>query len=281
MKEIIVVFVASDKASEVLQPTDRAFDAPAVAVATELASILCGRLLPVFAMRADQIDSTATKTIAQRIAVRRSIIKQSSRSSSQNSFVEQRLDKRYFVRAGAGCVDAEWKTATVDEDHDLGPLAAFRLANLFTPFFAEANVPSAIDSSRSIRPCRSSLRSSRPHAFSQIPAWLHSWRRRQQVVAEGKCLGMSFQRAPLRRIQRMPSMQARGSTRGLPPSTEGGACGNRSAINCHCSFVSSYSGSILDPAAGTSVPWRDRSLIGEFLSNSPIRRKKPSCLLKS
>jgi len=107
MKEMSVVFVASDKALKVLQPTDRAFNAPAVAVATELATVLRSRLLTVLAMRTDQIDTTATKTISQRVAVRSSIIKQSSRPTSQKSFFEQRLDKRYFVRAGAGRVDAE------------------------------------------------------------------------------------------------------------------------------------------------------------------------------
>jgi hypothetical protein len=164
---------------------------------------------------------------------------------------------------------------TVGEHHDLGAFAALGLAHAFAPFFAEENVPSANDSSRLTFPFRSSARTKRAQAFSQMPAWVHSLSRRQQVAGEGKYFGKSFHRAPVRRTHRIPSTHRRGSTRGRPPLEDGGLWGNRSAINCHCSFVSSYSGSILDPAAGTSVPGRDRLRIGELLSYSPIRRQKP------
>jgi hypothetical protein len=67
------------------------------------------------------------------------------------------------------------------------------------------------------------------------------------VLGEGKCLGRSFQRAPLRRIQRTPSTQGRVGARGRPPLAEGAGSGNRSLIKNHCSSVSSGWGSILDP----------------------------------
>jgi hypothetical protein len=175
------------------------------------------------------------------------------------------------VRARAGRVDAEGKTATVDEDHDLCPLAAFGLANLFAPFFAEANVPSAMDSSRSTRPWRSSFRSNRPHAFSQTPASVHFFRRRQQVVAEGYRSGKSLHRASLRRIQIIPSTQGRDATTGRPPLGPTGVSGNRSSINSHCSSVSSNSGSVLDPSGGSTAR-RDRFVMSASFRLHSIRQ---------
>jgi hypothetical protein len=71
-----------------------------------------------------------------------------------------------------------------------------------------------------------------------MPASVHSRNRRQHVEGEGKQLGRSFQRAPVRRIQRMPSAQARAGARGRPPCGDRGFSGNKSAIKDHCSSVS-------------------------------------------
>ena len=273
MKKVSVVFVPGDKASEVLQPTDRAFNSPAATVATEFATILGRRPLAGLAMRTDQIDSSAAKPRTQRVAISRSIVNQPLSLSSQDSLLEQRLDESYFVGAGACSVNSERKTMAVDEDHDLRPLSAFGLANLFTPFLAVANVPSAMDSSRHTRPWRSSFRSKRPQAFSQTPASVHFWRRRQQVVAEGNRSGRSFHLAPLRRIQMIPSTHGRDATTGRPPLGPTGVSGNRSLINCHCSSVSSYSGSVLDPS-GVSTAGRDRAFMSASFRLHSLRTKQ-------
>ena len=248
-----MVLVASDQPSKVLKPTDRPLDFPAATVAAERTPILRGRLGAVFAMWTDQLDATTVKPFAQRIAIGRRVVDQSPRLASKNSVFEQRLNESYFMGTRASCVDTEWETMAVGEDHNLRALTTFCLADLFTPFFADENVPSAKDSSRSTRPSRSSCRTNRAQTFSQTPDRVQSRWRRQQVVAEGKREGISFQRAPLRRIQRIPSTQRRDATAGRPPLGPAGVSGNRSLINCHCSSVSSSSGSIMDPAGGSTA----------------------------
>lgn len=248
-----MVLVSGDKTAKVLKPTDRSLDFPASTVAAERATILRARLGAIRPMRADKLDTPSPESLAQRIAVGGCVVDQPLWLASKESVFEQRFNECYFMRTSARCVDAERNTTTVGKHHDLGALATFRLSDLFTPFFADENVPSANDSSWSRRPSRSSRRTSRAQAFSHTPDRVQSRCRRQHVVAEGKCAGMSFHLAPLRRIQRMPSTQGRDDTTGRPPLGPTGVSRNRSLINFHRSSVSSNSGSILDPSGGSTA----------------------------
>jgi hypothetical protein len=126
--------------------------------------------------------------------------------------------------------------------HNLRAFAALGLAHARPPFFAGENVPSAKDSSVRTLPALWSFRSSRDQALARIPLLNHSLNRRQQVVGEGKHLGRSFQRAPVRRTQQIPSKQRRASQAGRPPLGEGLGVGNRSEINAHCLSVNSRFG---------------------------------------
>jgi hypothetical protein len=171
------------------------------------------------------------------------------------------LDEIHLGVIGCFDIDCKRQAGRIGEDHNLGSFATFGLANVITPFFAEANVPSANPSCQSIWPLLSSLRSKRFHALSNAPLPVHSTKRRQQVAYDGNLGGMSFQRAPLRSSHRMPSKQARGSAFGRPPWGLGRPLEKRSAISSQCSSLSSgcksfVSGSILDPALS-----RDRSVI--------------------
>jgi hypothetical protein len=161
---------------------------------------------------------------------------------------------------------------TVGENHGLGSLATLGLANAFAPFFADENVPSAMDSSRLISPRRSSFRKSLPQALSQMPASVQAFKRRQHVEDDGKCLGRSFQRAPVRRIQMIPSTHGRDGAVGRPPLGPTGCSGNKSEMRFHCSSVSSNSGSVLDPADDSTVS-RDRFAMSDLLSLSLITVK--------
>jgi len=269
VKQVSVEFVARDQSAEVLQPTDRAFDFPATPIASQSSAILSGRLDSVAAMRADQLDAAPLQALTQWIAISSSIVDQVTRDSTKDSFYEQRLNECYFVRAGACRIGSEREALGVGKNHNLGALASLRLTDLMTPFFAEANVPSAKVSSLFTRPRRSRFRTNRVQAFSQMPASVHSRCRRQQVDVEGKCLGTSFHRAPLRSIHKMPSTQGRGDTAGRPPLRPTVGSGNKSAISDHCSSVSSKLGSILDPE-GDSIATRDRFAMSDLLSVTPI-----------
>lgn len=136
----------------------------------------------------------------------------------------------------------------VDERHEFGSLAALRFPDQCPPFFARANDPSASAWSQSILPNRSRVRRIRAQAFWKMPASVHSFSRRQHVGGDGKNVGKSFQRAPVRSIQRMPSRHSRGGIRGRPPSRVIARSGNRSSITSHCASVSSKRGSVLDAA---------------------------------
>jgi hypothetical protein len=74
---------------------------------------------------------------------------------------------------------------------------------------------------------------------SQIPCSSQSRSRRQHVAGEGNSSGKSCQRAPLRRIHRIPSRTLRSLAGGLPPRGRGGRFGSQGRIFSHWASVSS------------------------------------------
>ena len=262
-----MAFVADKNSTEVLNPADGAFDSVAPFVAAEPTTVLGARFRPVRAMRTDQLNAALKKTRPQGIAIGRQVIQQMLGQPMQLPLLQERFNQRHFVRAGAGNVSAPGETMMIDQQQDLSALAAFGLADALTPFFAEQNVPSAMDSLVSKTPARSSWRSKRDQAFSQVPLFVHSRWRRQQVLPEGNHWGISSQRAPVRSTQHTPSKQARAGAGGRPPLGDRFGSGNKSAIKDHCSSLSSL-GSVVDPVAAPSAcPSRDRA-ISDLLSAS-------------
>jgi hypothetical protein len=254
MEEEGVELVAGDESAEGFEPTDRALDDPAFTIPPERSAVLRGRSFAAAAMRTDEFDAALGQACAERIAVGRPIVDQPVRQSIDDRLLEQRLDQSGFTEASAVDVDRERQSGAVDQEHELRALAALGRAVVIAPFLAAANVPSAKPSSHSTSPCRSSLRINRRQARSQTPSFDHCSKRRQQVTYEGNERGRSFQRAPVRKIQRMPSTHRRASARGRPPRGSGAGSLNRSEIKDHCSSLSSgrvgqLSGSILDPAS--------------------------------
>src|SRR5271169_4586694 len=130
------------------------------------------------------------------------------------------------------------KTAAVDHHHPLRPLAPLGFSDSAAPFFAGAKLPSKNDSLhfncwRSFN----SLRNARQIA-SQTPCSSQSRSRRQQVEGRGYFSGRSCQRAPLRRIHKIPSSTRRFSIHGRPPLRCLGDLGSDGAIFFHCVSVS-------------------------------------------
>lgn len=267
-KQMGVAFVADKDATEMLNPADGAFDSVSPFVAAEPAAVLSARLGAVRAMRTNELNAALQKAGPQGIAIGCQVIEEVFGQPPQLPLSEQRFDQRDFVRTGTGNVGAPGETLMIDQEQQLGAFAALRLADTSPPFFAEQNVPSAIDSVVSSPPARSSRRSRRDHALSQVPLFVHSRWRRQQVLPEGNRSGKSSQRAPVRNTQHTPSKQARAGAAGRPPWGDRFGSGNRSAINNHCSSVSSKLGSVVDPAAALSTcQLRDRA-ISDLLSTS-------------
>ena len=150
---------------------------------------------------------------------------------------------------GGGTRDAHphGKTLTVDQQQQLCSFALLRLTDTKPPFFAGAKVASAMATSQSISPSRSSFFSRRAQTFWKTPASAHSFNRLQQVGYEGNRSGQSCHRQPARSIHRMPSRHGRGGILGRPKARPSG---NRSLIKLQCSSVSSGSsgfGTVLAP----------------------------------
>ena len=257
------MFVTNDKSAEVLEPAVGALDLPSSLVPAERATVLRFGSLSVRPVRTDQLDAPRLQARSKRITVRGRIVDQSIQPLPQLSMFEQRLDQLDVVMRGAVDVGGKGSSARVNENHDFGSFAALGFADVGAPLFALENVPSARASSRSIFPRPSSCRRHRCQARWNTPDSVHSCNLRQQVAGDGNDLGKSCQRAPVRRIQRMPSRQGRGSTRGRPPAREGGSQGKRSAMRNHCSSVSCDLGSVLEaplywPAEGHQ--WNFKSM---------------------
>src|SRR2546428_147247 len=137
----------------------------------------------------------------------------------------------------------------LDHPHPLRPLAPLGCSDSSAPFFAEAKLPSRNDSlqsscSRSFN----SLKNVRP-LFSQTPCSSQSRSRRQQVEGCGYFSGKSCQRAPLRRIHKIPSSTRRFSIHGRPPLRCLGGLGSKGAIFFHCASVSNGPARAIDPPA--------------------------------
>lgn len=178
-----IAFEAGQQSAIIAQPGDGPFDFPALAVALEYATILCGVAFPAaLAMRTDELNALVSETIAQRIGVGGAVVDQSWCVLIENMIVEQRFNQSHLGGAGAVHVDPQRQPLPIDQQHQLATLAAFGRADAFAPFFAGTNVASAIATSQSSRPFRSSLCSTRRQASSKTPSSLHSHSRRQQVV---------------------------------------------------------------------------------------------------
>jgi hypothetical protein len=131
------------------------------------------------------------------------------------------------------------KTLAVDHHHPLRALAPLGFSDFRAPFFAGAKLPSRNDSLQfsCSRPL-SSARNAR-QMVSQTPCSSQSRSRRQQVDGDGNSSGRSCQRAPLRKIQRIPSRTLRSFAGGRPPRQDLRTRGNRGRIFSHWASVSS------------------------------------------
>ena len=239
--------VAHDQASEVPQPCVGALDDPAPFVPPKRAAILRGRPNAISLVRTDQFDPPLPQPLSQWIAVVRFVSDYPHRLLAWSAGVmappypdrrERCFREPDFRRGCRVKVLSQRKTAAVDHHHPLRPLAPLGFSDSAAPFFAGAKLPSKNDSLhfncwRSFN----SLRNAR-QTFSQMPCSSQSRNRRQQVEGCGYSSGKSCQRAPLRRIQRIPSSTRRFSIHGRPPRRFLRGFGSKGAIFFHCASLS-------------------------------------------
>src|SRR6266851_2168447 len=239
--------VAHHQAAEVSEPGVGAFDDPATPVPPQRSAILRRRFLAVAAMRRDQFDSAPCQPLAQRIAIVGFVGDHPHRflprtPCTMTPTYADRRERRFrepdFRRGCRVKVLSQRNTAAVDHHHPLRPLAPLGFSDSAAPFFAGAKLPSRNDSLhfncwRSFN----SLRNDR-QMFSQMLRSSQSRSRRQHVEGCGNFSGRSCQRAPLRKIHRIPSSTRRFSIHGRPPLRCLGGLGSKGAIFFHCASVS-------------------------------------------
>ena len=143
--------ITHDQSPVVVQPGDRPLHLPSVSVALQRSAILSRRPLATLPVGTDQLDAIR-RAFSERIRVSRPVVDQTDRMLAQDMTIQKRLDQRHLRRTGAVNIHCQGKSLPVDEQHQLAALASFGGANVRTPFFADANVASAIAVRRSIRP---------------------------------------------------------------------------------------------------------------------------------
>jgi hypothetical protein len=102
------------------------------------------------------------------------------------------------------------------------------------------------------------------HTRSQMPCSSHLRSRRQHVEGDGNSLGKSCQRAPLRRIHKMPSSTLRFAAGGLPPRRCFGGGGSKGSIFCHCASVNSRRYRAIRPPPWRSPPSKGKTTTGNL-----------------
>jgi hypothetical protein len=117
---------------------------------------------------------------------------------------ERGLRELDFCRGCRAKEVSQRKGAALDHHHPLRPLAPLGLSDSRAPFFAGAKLPSRNDSLQfNCWRWFNSLRNAR-QTFSQTPCSPQSGSRRQHVEGCGNSSGKSCQRAPLRKIHKIP-----------------------------------------------------------------------------
>ena len=238
--------VANDQAAIVAEPSEGAFNLPATTVTAQGSTILRARLAAIPAMRRDQFDASRCQLRAQWIAVEGPIGNHTPHSLRRPTAAmppahtdrgERFLREPDLVRGCRVKLLSQRNTLAVDHHHPLRALAPLGFSDFRAPFLAGAKLPSKNDSLQSS--CSRSFSSARNarQMVSQIPCSSQSRRRRQHVAGEGNSPGRSHQRAPLRRIHKIPSSTLRSFAVGRPPFGRLGRWGSKGRIFSHWASV--------------------------------------------
>src|SRR6516162_1570511 len=237
-----VVFVPDYESAEVVEPGKQALDFPSPFEATQSSVVLGLSLRPAsLTMRCDHLRTeTVEHLLVERIAVVGFVADKFFGHVCDEARFERSAHQLHFSRASTLCADGERKTMAVCNRHELTALAPLGLANAEPPFFAGTNVPSTKHSRRS-RPPRS-LRSwaTANNTCSNTFERTQFWNRRCTVWYGPYRSGRSCQRAPVRRIHRMPFRTVRRSLQGRPRRSARTRSGGRMvSMTCHCWSVRS------------------------------------------
>jgi hypothetical protein len=245
VKETCFVLVSDKKSSEVEQPSEGTLYDPASAETTQLSTILVG-ILPIRLMRNDKVDTPSLHALPEVLRIVTLVSDDSVGPLAGTTwpgtwygyFRERFFREVRLGSTGRRKVHSERNTLAVDQYHALCPLTFTCFSDARAPFLAAMNEPSMNASLQSSWPCSSSWARNARQRASHTPSFSHFDNRRQHVAGLGYASGRSFHRAPVRKIQRIPSKQLRSSAAGRPPLGFGLLFGRCGSIRAHCSSVS-------------------------------------------
>ena len=246
-----MVLVANHQTLEVIEPAKEAFDFPAAPIAPQGTSVLGRGLGTIFLVRRDQFNPSCLKALVERIAVVSFVPDQSSGKLTNEAGSKGVFDEGDFMWRSRGHKDGNRKTKAVCHCHDLTTFAPLGWSHTEPPFLAITKLPSMKHSERSSLPLSRTSSAIARSRFSSTPERTHCWNRRWQVWYGGYRRGRSCQRAPVFKIQRMPSKTSRISFHGRPrPSGRLKGTGIRGLSTSHWASVKS-----IDSSSGWGSPW--------------------------
>ena len=225
---------------KILQPGKQPFDLPSISVASQASAILRTWFLAIEPVRCDQLNSLFTQPLVQGVAVISAVTDQSARAFLCKTSFERAFDQSDFMRRSTFNGYGDRKTSAICHCHELCTLAPLGFSHPAAPFFAMTKLPSMKHSVKSSLPRSLTSFTTARKIASKTPERTHSWNRLWQVWYGGYRSGKSCQRAPVRKIQRMPFRISRSLTLGRPrPSARRVGFGRSGLMISHCSSLSS------------------------------------------
>lgn len=240
-----MILVSHNQSSECSEPCESAFDDISSPVAIPESVVLSIDVSMILPMRGKKIYASLSEPFSMGIAVIGLVSDHSdgSRPWSPGSrlrdfdICHDLLEEPDLSGRGRVGMASQRNTLAIDHHQALRSLAPLGFSYSRAPFFAGMKVASTKDSSQSRIPSSSNSERKARHMFLNTPASYQSLRRRQHVDESGYSAGRSCHLAPVFRIQRIPSKQARSSAGGRPPFGLGGRGGINGLIFSHCSSV--------------------------------------------
>jgi hypothetical protein len=277
-----MILVSHDKPSESAEPAESTFDDISSLVAIPESVVLSVDVSMVLPMRRKKVDTSLSETFSVRVAIVCLVTDHSLRSGLWSPWpffrhsdvchdVLEELDLRGRGRVGMA---SQRNTLAIDHHQALRSLAPLGFPDCRAPFFAGMKVASTKLSSQSRTPSSSSSERKARHISLRTPDSCQSLRRRQHVDGSGYWLGRSRHLAPVLRIQRIPSKQARSSAGGRPPFGLGGGRGIKGLIFSHCSSVNIGSRALIGSPPTRVIREINRKYKGLFVTRLHAVRPK-------
>jgi len=240
-----MILISHNQSSEASEPCEGALNDIPSPVAIPESVVLSIDVSMILSMRRKKVDASFPELFPMGIAVIGLVSDHSGGSCPRSprpllrdsDVCQDLLEEPDLSGRGRVGMASQRNTLAIDHHQALRSLSPLRFSDCRAPFFAGMKVASTKDSSQSRIPSSSNSERKARHMSLNTPASYQSLRRRQHVEKCGYSAGRSCHLAPVFRIQRIPSKQARSSAGGRPPVGFGGRGGIKGLILSHCSSV--------------------------------------------